>query len=235
VATYNTGGLRLERESRFEFLARLVVRALPDVLCLQEVGDGLERFSQDYLGGRYPHLAVAAGNDARGLTLAILSRLPLVDVRTYADWDFPRADGSGTSRFSRDLLRVEVPPGWLILNAHFKSRRGGPAADRQRLSEAAAVRQRLGELTGPFLLCGDLNDDPESAALVPLLGATSGLVNALEKLPPRQRRTFPCRKGRHQLDYILFPEPLRERLQQSRVWPESRASDHAMVSAQFAL
>ena len=114
--------------------------------------------------------------------------------------------------------------------------RGGPNAHRQRESEAAAIVEILSDQATPeqpWVLLGDLNDHPDSPTLRRLLDPPLQLCNSLEVSGTTRKGTFPCRGSRHQFDYILFPCWLANSLVNSRVWPESRASDHALVTASF--
>ncbi|MBT9586783.1 endonuclease/exonuclease/phosphatase family protein [bacterium] len=235
--TYNTGGLVPRREQQIQFLARNILRAGADVVCLQEVGPDLDHFLGHHLQGQFAYVARPPGNDPRDLNVAILSRQPFQQVRSHAQHRFELLDGSRLGRFSRDLLRVDLTLQgchWSVYTTHLKSMRGGPSAHRQRESEAQAIVQLLGQQVSdhPWVLTGDLNDGRESAALQRLFGSPLLLCNSLDGTS--RTLTFPCRKSRQQFDYVLFPASMRARLISSKVWPESRASDHAMVSATFA-
>jgi endonuclease/exonuclease/phosphatase family metal-dependent hydrolase len=232
-STYNLSSLDQQSHGRMRFAARNLLRCRPDLICLQEISSAaLEKFQQDYLENDYPYSIGPVGNDPRGMNLAILSRLPISNWLSHADTAFPLLDGSRSSRFSRDLLVLEFQE-WRVFATHLKSMRGGPSAHRQRESEAAAIVQILSQYrdSRPWLLLGDLNDHPRSPTLLRLLESPLDLRNSL----PPGKRTFPCRRSRQQLDYILYPGWMESSLVNSRVWPESRASDHAMVSASFNL
>lgn len=220
-----------------QFLARNILRAQADVVCLQEVGPDLDHFLGHHLQGEFAYLARPTGNDPRDLNVAILSRHPLEKVQSHAQYTFDLLDGSKQGRFSRDLLRVDLSLDgcpWSVYTTHLKSMRGGPSSHRQRESEAEAIVQLLGQQVSehPWVLTGDLNDGNESATLQRLFASPLQLCNSLEGA--HRNLTFPCRKSRHQFDYVLFPASMGARLISSKVWPESRASDHAMVSATFA-
>ncbi|MFN8610263.1 MAG: endonuclease/exonuclease/phosphatase family protein [Vulcanimicrobiota bacterium] len=235
--TYNLSSLDPQSHARMRFAARNLLRSQADLVCLQEISSApgfLPIFQQTYLEGHFPYGLGPVGNDPRGMNLAVLSRYPILDWASHADDSFPLLDGSRSSRFSRDLLRLDWRCGsqvWRIFCTHLKSMRGGPAAHRQRESEAAAILAILTAQTDdrPWLLLGDLNDQPESPTLQRLLQSPLDLRNSL----PPGKTTFPCRGSRHQFDYILYPGRMEISLVNSRVWPESRASDHAMVSATF--
>lgn len=221
------------------FIARNLLRSQADLICLQEVSNApgfLQHFQESHLGGRYPYRLDPCGNDPRGMNLAVLSKAPLLHTRSHAGHTFPLLDNSRTSRFSRDLLVVECQlqgKNWRIFSTHLKSMRGGPGAHRQRESEAAAIAEILSRQPAgdPWVLLGDLNDQPQSPTVRRFLDPPLGLRNSLQGA--RRTATFPCRGSRHQFDYILFPCWLADSLVDSKVWAESRASDHAMVTASF--
>lgn len=241
VVTYNVANLGPDSSSRIHFITRNLLRSGCDVACLQEVSShtgALERLASE-LQGSLPHLSHSAGNDPRGMNVAILSRWPLIRAFSHADLEFRVVEGDRRTRFSRDLLRVDLEKDgqtWTIYNAHLKSMRGGASARLQRRSEAATIARLVAEQmqeTSLFVLAGDFNDERTSPAVESLHGGVWDLRNSLEVMPARRTLTFPCRGPRHQFDYILFPAHLLGRFRESRVWPESRASDHAMVSARW--
>ena len=237
------------------FIARNLLRSCADLICLQEFSNEpgfLEQFQATHLEGQYPYRLEPRGNDPRGMNLAVLSKVPLLNSQSHANHAFPLLDNSRVSRFSRDLLALECQfqgETWRIFSTHLKSMRGGPSAHRQRESEAAAIVEILAssaKRTGrspdcasqasqqlPWLLLGDLNDQPDSPTLRRFLEPPLQLCNSLEVAEATRKATFPCRGSRHQFDYILLPCWLANSLVDSRVWPESRASDHAMVTASF--
>lgn len=239
-STYNLSSLTPDCHTRMRFAARNLLRSGSDLVCLQEISGApgfLESFQRDYLENRYPFQVGPTGNDPRGMNIAVLSRTPLQGWRSLAKHSFPLLDGSRKSRFSRDLLVLDWPCEgklWRIYSTHLKSMRGGPNAHRQRESEAAAIVEILETERddNPWMLLGDLNDTPESPTLKRLLESSLDLRNSLQS--GRQRTaTFPCRGSRSQFDYILYPGHLADFLVDSKAWPESRASDHAMVTATF--
>lgn len=239
-STYNLSSLTPDCHTRMRFAARNLLRAQADLVCLQEISNApgfLEAFQRDYLENLYPYQLGPSGNDPRGMNVAVLSKLPLHNCRSLAEHTFPLLDGSRNSRFSRNLLVFDWESEgqlWRLFTTHLKSMRGGPNAHRQRESEAAAILEILTESTEgiEWLLLGDLNDIPESPTLQRFLASQLDIQNSL-KAGLQRTETFPCRGSRRQFDYILYPGRLTDFLVESKAWPESRASDHAMVTATF--
>ncbi len=60
---------------------------LPDVLGLQEIEnlDAVRRFNEGYLGGEYPYALLIDGWDPRNIDVAVLSKLPILEVRSHID------------------------------------------------------------------------------------------------------------------------------------------------------
>jgi endonuclease/exonuclease/phosphatase family metal-dependent hydrolase len=168
-----------------------------DVWVVQEVEnvDVLREFNRDHLDGAYPHVMVIDGNDStRFIDIGILSRRPVGGVTSFQRVFHP--DVPTRPIFSRDLVEVEIldTKGRRILTVygtHLKSKFvdftvADPVA---AAAEAQLLRQRQAETITRiiaartssrqrYLLCGDMNDTPDSTALAAFQQA--GLVNALE-------------------------------------------------------
>ena len=203
-----------------------------DVIALQEVEnlDALKRFRSIYLGGakKYPYAIAVDGNDPRLIDVAVLSKYPLVHIRSYQELMAP---GGKSCVFSRDCLEVDVllPNGktlTLFVN-HFKSMldKANPKIGRQttrakRMLQAKTVKEivtdRFGKTAGkhPFVILGDLNDylqsDEQGKTGVSSLVKWNQVENVVNRLPEAERWThfwknsLPCR----QLDYLLVSKSL---------------------------
>lgn len=258
--------------------ARVIADINADVICLIEVEDRLllQKFHDNLLlpglpGGRgYEHVLLIDGNTSRGIDVAIMSRAPVLWLRSHIH---ERTDvlpdpetGGPIPLFSRDCLEVgvEAPDGrtlHLMVN-HFKSMRterdDDPGGGRLRRAQAARVAELVGghDLASEYVVvAGDLNSEPDSPSLAPLMAA--GLYNVNDELPAGRRGTYLWRENNsyvlQQLDYLLVSPALRGRLravdverrgaypQQSGFWTpyqsvtskRTQASDHAGVFADF--
>jgi endonuclease/exonuclease/phosphatase family metal-dependent hydrolase len=223
-------------EAMTERLAARIRKAEPDILACQEVEDRevLEKFREERLGRRYPWQVLVEGNDPRLIDVALTSKLPLGEVRSYQHWVHPKLETEPV--FRRDLLQVEVLSKdrqrrlfWVFV-AHLKSKfvdwrlkdpqaraRAQREAARLRRLEAETMAAIIGSRMGPrelYVVCGDLNDTPESPALDPLLGTGQGaltLVNVVARDVPEAERWTASHKEAgqerrfEQIDYILVP------------------------------
>lgn len=248
--------------------ARVIADLDADIVCLVEVDErtALQRFHDDLLEPRflapagrppYPHVLLVDGNDPRGIDVAVLSRHPVLWLRSHIH---ETADylGKTVKQFSRDCLEVRIGlPGnrWvhLFLN-HLKSKKYSgpqdPTGALRREGQARRIAQLLLEydLTQDFVVvAGDLNADPAEPDLAPLL-SLPGLYNVNLERPASDRWTY--KSGKKQFDYLLVSTALRGKLQQMRIerrgiyssqfphYPEVKddrtaASDHAAVVAEF--
>ena len=263
IATYNVKNLFDDKDenpnlgtvekpaAEQQALANNIRNSGSQVLALQEVEslEVLQNFVDKYLPGEFSEVVLVEGNDRRGIDVALLSKFPVKDVRSHKDHKFPLADGSGQTSFNRDLLRVDLDVKGIpltVYTSHFKSKRGGGAAENERIAEAQETRRILADQMAPyerknFLVMGDLNDRPGSKTMKVLTESWEGqppLLDSLEGLPNAERGTYPSKKPKDQIDHILMPDHMRDNLVNSQVYRDgdSRvASDHLMVVADFQL
>ena len=268
VATYNVGnffdvfddpytkdeetGVKPRHEMRL--IAR-VIRALDaDAIALQEIESEalLEAFAERMLpDAGYRHAYVAPTDDKRGISVGLLSRVPIRRAVSYRLRSFPIPEG-GERHFARPFVRldlaIETARGQrtlMVYLAHFKSQRDGandPNSNRWRLGEARAARRIVRRRMSPgawVLLAGDLNAAPDSPA-VRALTAEGPLHDLHRRLPSSERITYRIEPHRGTLDYLLASRALARRLERDSARVVAReellgGSDHAPVVATFAL
>ena len=177
-------------------VAERLLAADVDVWVVQEIEnvDVLREFNREHLNGSYPHVMVIDGNDAtRFIDIGILSRRPLGGVTSYQRVFHP--DVPDRPIFSRDLVEVEILDArgrrvLTVFGTHLKSKfvdftvpdpvAAAAAAQLLRTRQAETIVRIISARTSTrqrFLLCGDMNDTPDSPALVAY--AQSGLISAL--------------------------------------------------------
>ena len=111
--------------------AKVIVANNPDILALQEIEnmEALKTFNKKYLypknlrsklgteydeidkngfSGTYPYGVLIDSNDPRMIDVAILSRYPILNVKTHQFERFKRDDGRWDNIFSRDCLEITV-------------------------------------------------------------------------------------------------------------------------------
>ena len=214
--TINDLAFRIYDEESKKITAKSIRAVNADVICLQEVESlpVLDRFNAFYLGGmKYAHRAVIDCFDPRQIDVAVLSRHPIVSLRSHRD----ERNKAGTAfLFSRDCLEVDVLVGGktltLYLN-HFKSMMEGREATRARRQEQAErvaaiidARWKKSAYKGNFIVLGDLNDYPDGKTGLAALLGHKGLDNVLTRLPETERWTHYYAGGNayRQLDYLLL-------------------------------
>jgi endonuclease/exonuclease/phosphatase family metal-dependent hydrolase len=263
-----TGWFELRRtDVRWEAIyntARVIAEVDPAILLCVEVENRptLQRFNEQVLGGQFhrefEHVMVIDGNDSRGIDVGILSRYPIVGVRSHVD---DRADAKLV--FSRDCPEyvVELPNKELVVLCpnHFKSKRGGNDLDAQARRNAQAtraadiVRTAEKQISKYILLGGDLNDTPDSPTLAPLFEDQWVDIQDHESYPNDRPGTFGTGRASDKIDYLIMSPNLRAALEVTGVerrgsyhpntWQSfdtvtnkaNEASDHHMIWADFSI
>jgi endonuclease/exonuclease/phosphatase family metal-dependent hydrolase len=211
--------------------AKAIKETKADVICLQEIEglDVLKRFRNQRLGGwkSYPYAAVIEGNDPRLIDVAVLSKLPIIHVRSYQH--VKETTSSRSFVFSRDCLEVDIDVNgtlFTIFINHLKSMMGGRGNTHERRKlQAKHVRKIVTEVFGaqagqhPFCIVGDLNDYPQTDEHGPTaltkLTKWDQVENVIERLPEDEQWThyYDDRDSYTQLDYILLAKGLESAVQ----------------------
>ena len=199
------GGIDLHGETlsgpQVQAIGKVIRRVDADVIGLCEVEDRrtLEAFNVQVLGRKYPYCMLIEGNDERGIDVGLLSKHPIVALRSNAPTVDPaekiRRDGSTPRLFNRDCLEalIELPGGrgtLGLLVAHLKSKRGTAEMEadtdlkriRQASEMARIVRERFSKNGKPFRVAalGDFNETPDRAgANGAALGGRKTSIDAL--------------------------------------------------------
>jgi endonuclease/exonuclease/phosphatase family metal-dependent hydrolase len=251
-------------------VARVISDIDADLICLCEVESrpSLQRFHDAILQKKflepagkpgYDYIVLFDGNDSRGIDVAIMSRLPIGWIRSHIQ-EKSEYNGNMVPTFSRYCLeaQVNIPNGttlFLMLN-HFKSMgscpKNDPKCNRKRELQAKRVKELANEhdLQKEYVIvAGDLNSEPASPSLLPLIN-DKGLYNINLELPIGERGTYGT--GNEQIDYLLVSNAIKENLKAVRIerrgvfskkWPHyetvtskvNEASDHSAVVAEFQI
>jgi endonuclease/exonuclease/phosphatase family metal-dependent hydrolase len=205
--------------------AQVIKDTRADVVCMVEVESRpiLQAFDTHLLGSRYRYEMLIDANDLRGIDVGLYSKYPIVGIATHM---FDRA--GTTTIFSRDCLEVELllPNGrhLYVLCNHFKSRgydyagTGDERRKRQATRVAEILRDKYHLTQDWVVVAGDLNDNPTSSTLEPLLELTT-LYDVLEFQFPNDsaRRWTYHYDAFEQIDFLLVSRPLKDRLIQAGV------------------
>ena len=201
--------------------AAVISKNKPDIIALAEVEnmEVLRKFdTKSFFGPRnFPHCMLIDGNDPRGIDVAVMSRYPIVHLRSYVDDTYKTSKGRSVKTFSRDCLVVQVKINskrlTLFIN-HFKSQYMDNPERRKK--QATRVAQIVKETFGSnidkelFAVVGDFNQSPDDKSLQPLLGAKwntdvlAGVADHWTHVFEKGKRV----EGVSQLDYILLSKAL---------------------------
>jgi endonuclease/exonuclease/phosphatase family metal-dependent hydrolase len=229
VVSYNIRhGRGMDDRVDLERTARVLRRLDADIIALQEVDAGVARSGgedqAELLADRLGmHHAFGSFMDYQGgrYGMAILARPSIrkADPVRLTEGNEPRV-----------ALAVEIvqPDGGVltIVNVHFDWVRD----DGFRFAQAREVVRFLHDLSGPWILAGDFNDQPGSRTLN-LFHET-----AREAVKPRERRfTFSSMDPRREIDFV-FVSPAHEwSVGRVEVVDETMASDHLPMVAELVL
>tara|TARA_R100000027_G_scaffold9275_4_gene6696 strand:+ start:31068 stop:31958 length:891 start_codon:yes stop_codon:yes gene_type:complete len=203
-------------------LAKAVVEIAPDILAMQEMGPGpfLREFATDLkaAGVDYPYAVLMEADDP-DRHLALLSRIPPVEVIQHDDLEFPY-EGERIP-VKRGLLEVIFPFGeadgqtWSLFVVHLKSRWSDVAADplssERRTKEAQAIRNRILDRfpdgVGRYLIVGDFNDHRSSSTVRRFLSRGSVSISRIVESYDSRGETWTFYYGKKDLyervDFIL--------------------------------
>lgn len=224
IATYNlqdfTDGVddgtdrTTERAEHHARLAALIIAEMdPDVLVLQEIENAnalsllLEKLHYSY---PLAYLTDFGEQGGRPLNIAVVSRIPLADLR---ELDF--AGLSGPGRPPRGVLSftLELDPGrrLLVYAVHLKSNFGDPWKNRSkryhalRLIRRDACRfvRRHPQYAWETMLLGDMNVDPELPQFARdcSLRPVHDWIDLWRGVPPGERVTLPTRHGDPEMEF----------------------------------
>lgn len=227
-----------ERMGRF---SDMVAEFRPDVIAMQEVCPvpgsmaRLQLSLAPALADYHVHYAVAEAWDTGAEGLAIATRMPALEVRSYR-----LPDGEPDFEPARAVQYVRIPFGdrqISVLNTHLAYHH---TSEGLRLRQVEFVGELANQLAKEWpgdalVVCGDLNSTPTSAPVARLL-SLGGLDNPWQELAS-QKFSFASSNpyvGHDPdqdswLDYILTRDVDVAGLRLIDDWPAGPASDHHFV------
>ncbi len=228
IVTWNIHkGIGVDRAYRLDRIVGVLREVDADVVCLQEVDEGVPRSSKDRQGQRlareldYPHTALGLNVRVRGGAYGnlTLSKYPLKDVHNVDLTIPPKKRRSGL------VTRICTGPkhGWLLANVHLGlfhlERRVQLRRVLTHVFEGAQPDQ-------PLVIAGDWNE--WGHGLVRQVMKEWGFHLARSDHQPKKgARTWPSRRPMASLDKIVYRDPIRCHHVGSVLDEQTRvASDH---------
>jgi endonuclease/exonuclease/phosphatase family metal-dependent hydrolase len=225
VMTYNIHvGVGMDKKLDLQRIAEVINREQPDLVGLQEVDRGVKRTEGkdeivELAGLTKMQYAFAHNLDFQGgqYGVAILSRLPIRNI------DHRKFENKREAE-RRGMIRVQVEFGGKIVN--FVTTHLDYQYEDGRVFETEQLLQFLGEVKGPIILVGDLNDEPVGAAYKLLLGSFTDAW--LENHTKAIGLSYPADKPVKRIDYVFYRSA--ERIRSEKAWVvDTPASDHLPV------
>jgi endonuclease/exonuclease/phosphatase family metal-dependent hydrolase len=209
IVTWNIHkGIGTDRSYRLDRIVQVLRDLDADVVCLQEVDEGVPRSDFERQGERlslelgYPHAALGLNVRVKDGAYGnlILSRHPLEDVHNVDLTVPPKKRRSGLVA----RIRTGPPEGWLLANVHL---------GLMHMERRVQVRRLLAHLfedarpNQPLVIAGDWNE--WANRLVRNVMHEKGFHVARTDARPHEERTWPSRKPFVSLDKILYRDPIR--------------------------
>ena len=224
IATYNiqdftdgigdgTNRTPLQAEHQAEMAARIIAEIDPDILVLQEIEN---TNALSLLLGKLPFsypLAYLTDFDEQGgrpLNIAVISRVPLADLR---ELDFSSLSGPGRPPRGALSFTLELDPGRKLLAyaIHLKSNFGNARKNRSKRYHALRLIRRdtrrfvrrHPEYEWEIILLGDMNVDPELPKFARdySLRPVRDWIDLWRGVPLAERVTVPTRRGDPELEF----------------------------------
>jgi len=218
----NNLAFTINDETSKQITAKSIKEIDADILALQEVDNlkVLDRFVSKYLGGmKYKHKMLIDAFDPRNIDVALVSKYPITNVKTYRA---ERNRKNTASLFSRDCLEVDIDvngKAFTVYVNHFKSMMGGRdntylrrKEQADRVSEIITSRWQEQRFEGNYAVIGDFNDYLEGQSSIEGLISHQGLVEIGKRVSEEDRWTHYWARGNEyrQLDYLLLSPEIAE-------------------------
>ncbi len=218
----NNLAFSINDETAKQITAKAIREVDADILALQEVDNlkVLDRFVSSYLAKeKYKHRILIDAFDPRNIDVALISRYPIKNVKTYRS---ERNRSNTASLFSRDCLEVVIDAEGKELTVyvnHFKSMLGGRdntfTRRKEQVEKVAEIIKEAWQIKnyeGNYAVVGDFNDYLEGRTSLTDLITHPGLKNVSERILESERWTHFWAGGNEyrQLDFILLSPQLAE-------------------------
>ncbi|MDQ2658529.1 MAG: endonuclease/exonuclease/phosphatase family protein [Bacteroidota bacterium] len=229
VLTYNihhAGPPSRPQAIDLDAIAKVITEHNPDLVALQEVDSHTARsgpFNQaEELGrrtGMTAHFFRSIDYDGGEYGIAILSRLPIVDVNLYP---LPRMEGNGGEPRILATARIQLSAReqFLFACTHLDAQRDST----NRNLQIKAIAGLLRDVAVPIIIAGDFNAIPESQEI-------GTLDNHFTRTCDPCVFTIPADHPSRAIDFIAYTPAKAFKVKMHSVIPARYASDHLPVSA----
>jgi endonuclease/exonuclease/phosphatase family metal-dependent hydrolase len=216
-------------------LADVINKAKPDLVALQEVDVGVKRSGRVHdvrelskLTGLAARFGPTQHYEGGLFGNAVMTRLPILDVSIHPLPYTESTDERTTYPRGAIAVTMQGPDGKPLrfVSTHFQHN-----VPEDRLAEAKAIN-KLFAADGDGLrtiLAGDMNAVPDAEPVTELLKKWKNAIDEAET------PTAPATKPRSRIDYVFYRAASQFRVVESKVIPESIASDHRPVLAVLEL
>ncbi len=216
-------------------LADVINKAKPDLVALQEVDVGVKRSGRVHdvrelskLTGLAARFGPTQHYEGGLFGNAVMTRLPILDVAIHP---LPYTESTEErTTYPRGAIAVTIqgPDGKPLrfVSTHFQHN-----VPDDRVAEAKAINKLFAADDDGLrtILAGDMNAVPDAEPITELLKKWTNAID--ETATP----TAPATKPRSRIDYVFYRESSQFRVVESKVIPESIASDHRPVLAVLEL
>lgn len=216
-------------------LADVINKAKPDLVALQEVDVGVKRSDRVHdvrelskLTGLAARFGPTQHYEGGLFGNAVMTRLPILDVAIHP---LPYTESTAErTTYPRGAIAVTMqgPDGKPLrfVSTHFQHN-----VPEDRVAEAKAINKLFAADNDGLrtILAGDMNAVPDAEPVTVLLKKWTNAID--EAATP----TAPATKPRSRIDYVFYRNTSHFRVIESKVIPESIASDHRPVLAVLEL
>ena len=220
ICTLNTWNTNEPLASRLDSASAFFRYWQPDVIALQEVspmpsGELTCSYLARESGYSHSHYVKCGYWDGREEGLAIVTSLPVIEAHSFG---LPQGQGDTNRRLQAIILSIHGQP-IILLNTHLAYH---ASAGELRMSQIEVIVEKVNWLRNKakasILLCGDLNDIPQSQPVQALLASTN-LCDTWTTIHTKEGYSFSAQNPyvsaelwpNRRIDYVLCERPCQVR------------------------
>lgn len=224
VLTFNIlHGATTKGDFDLDKIASIIKQAHPDLVALQEVDFKTNR-ARNYdlvteLGWRTKMASLfgkAMNFDGGGYGEGILTKMPIIASRTI---NLPHSPNNEPRAALEVTVKLESGDTICFIGTHLEHQKENP----DRIDQTKKINEIFVPNKYPTILAGDLNDTPESEAILILKKFWT------DSFGSNPEPTYSSDNPRKKIDYIMFRPAKNWEVIESRVICDTIASDHCSV------